>query len=89
MNTVAWTWARDHKWKLLLVAMVSLLMISPISEVYDQQDNINHSAHLHCFHRRYFRHGGIEVDTTISDRVYPALARDQYCHGRQRTFRRG
>jgi hypothetical protein len=40
MNAEPWIWIREHKWKLLLAGMVSLLMISPISEVYDQQDNI-------------------------------------------------
>jgi hypothetical protein len=40
MNLSSWTWLREHKWRLLLCGMISLLMISPISEVYDRQDNI-------------------------------------------------
>jgi hypothetical protein len=39
MNPSSLTWMREHKWKLLLAGMVCLLMISPISEVYDRQDN--------------------------------------------------
>lgn len=30
---------RGHKWRLLLTGMASLLLISPISEVYNRQDN--------------------------------------------------
>jgi len=40
MNLSSWTWIREHKWRLLLCGMVLLLVISPISEVYDRQDNI-------------------------------------------------
>jgi hypothetical protein len=40
MYDSSWTWIRHHKWRLLLLAMVALLVISPISEVYDQLDNI-------------------------------------------------
>lgn len=39
MHDSPWTWIRKHKWRLLLIAMVALLAISPISEVYDRQDN--------------------------------------------------
>jgi hypothetical protein len=39
MNASSWRWIRENKWKLLLAGMVTLLMISPISEVYDRQDN--------------------------------------------------
>jgi hypothetical protein len=40
MNASSWTWIGGHKWRLLLAGMVSLLVISPIPEVYDQQDNV-------------------------------------------------
>jgi len=40
MNASSWTWVRGYKWRLLLLGMVSLLMISPIRVVYDQQDNL-------------------------------------------------
>ena len=40
MNVSSWTWIRSHKWKLLLGGIISLLMISPIPEVYDKQDNV-------------------------------------------------
>ena len=40
MNPSSWIWIRGHKWKLLLGGMVVLLLISPIPEVYDQQDNV-------------------------------------------------
>jgi len=40
MNFSSWTWIRQHKWRLLLGAMASLLLISPISEIYDRQDNL-------------------------------------------------
>jgi hypothetical protein len=40
MYDSSWTWLRLHKWRLLLLAMVTLLAISPISEVYDRQDNL-------------------------------------------------
>jgi voltage-gated potassium channel len=40
MNVMSWAWIRAHKWRLLLLGMVSLLVISPISEVYDRQDNV-------------------------------------------------
>jgi len=39
MNVSSWTWIRARKWRLLLVGMILLLMISPIHEVYDRQDN--------------------------------------------------
>jgi hypothetical protein len=40
MNLSSWGWLRSHKWRLLLAGMASLLLISPISAVYDEQDNI-------------------------------------------------
>lgn len=40
MNLSPWRFLRDHKWRLLLIAMLTLLMISPVSDVYDSQDNI-------------------------------------------------
>jgi voltage-gated potassium channel len=40
MNIPSWGWLREHKWRLLLAGMASLLLISPISEVYDRQDNV-------------------------------------------------
>jgi voltage-gated potassium channel len=40
MNVSTWAWTRQHKWRLLLVGIVSLLLISPIPEVYDRQDNV-------------------------------------------------
>lgn len=33
-------WVRKHKWILLLCGIVTLLVISPIEEVYNRQDNI-------------------------------------------------
>ncbi len=36
----SWDWVRKHKWLLLLIGITALLVISPISEVYDRQDNI-------------------------------------------------
>jgi hypothetical protein len=33
-------WIREHKWRLLLVGIVALLAISPISEIFDEQDNV-------------------------------------------------
>ncbi len=39
MNASSWIWTREHKWRLLLLGMVSLLLISPIPEIYDRQDN--------------------------------------------------
>jgi len=39
MNFSSWTWTREHKWRLLLIGMAALLLISPIPEVYDRQDN--------------------------------------------------
>jgi hypothetical protein len=33
-------WLARHKWKLLLIGIVALMIISPISAVYDEQDNI-------------------------------------------------
>jgi voltage-gated potassium channel len=38
MNALAWI-AR-HRWRILLASFVSLLMISPISGVFDRQDNV-------------------------------------------------
>jgi hypothetical protein len=40
MNFSARTWISEHKWRLLLLGIVSLLVISPISEVYNDQDNL-------------------------------------------------
>jgi voltage-gated potassium channel len=40
MNASSWAWTRQHKWRLLLVGIISLLLISPIPEVYAQQDNV-------------------------------------------------
>jgi voltage-gated potassium channel len=40
MRFSSWTWLREHKWRLLLVGMAALLLISPISEVYDREDNL-------------------------------------------------
>lgn len=40
MNVSSSTWIRLHKWRLLLGGILSLLLISPIPEVYDQQDNV-------------------------------------------------
>jgi uncharacterized membrane protein len=40
MNGSSRRWIGVHKWRLLLVGMTSLLLISPISEVYDEQDNL-------------------------------------------------
>jgi hypothetical protein len=39
MTISSWTWIRGHKWKLLLGGMILLLLISPIPDVYDRQDN--------------------------------------------------
>ncbi len=33
-------WIREHKWRLLLLAVSSLLIISPIAAVFDDQDNL-------------------------------------------------
>lgn len=33
-------WIRDHKWRLLLGGIVALLVISPISEIFNDQDYI-------------------------------------------------
>jgi voltage-gated potassium channel Kch len=33
-------WLARHRWRLLLVGFLSLLVISPVSHVFDQQDNI-------------------------------------------------
>lgn len=40
MNPTPRNWIRSHQWKLLLGGMILLLLISPIPEVYDQQDNV-------------------------------------------------
>jgi hypothetical protein len=40
MNASSWSSLRGHKWKLLLAGLVLLLLISPIPEVYNQQDNV-------------------------------------------------
>lgn len=40
MNLSSWTWISGHKWRLLLCGMISLLIVSPISQVYDRQDNV-------------------------------------------------
>jgi len=40
MSVSGWTWIRGHKWRLLLVGIISLLLISPISEIYNRQDNL-------------------------------------------------
>lgn len=40
MRFSSWKWIRKHKWMLLLIGIVTLLLISPISEVYDRQDNL-------------------------------------------------
>ena len=40
MNISSWTWTRDHKWRLLLVGIVALLLISPFPEIYDRLDNV-------------------------------------------------
>jgi voltage-gated potassium channel len=34
------SWIRLQKWKLLLVGIVALLVISPVAQIYDDQDNI-------------------------------------------------
>jgi hypothetical protein len=39
MSVSWWTWIRGHKWGLLLGGITVLLVISPISEIYDRQDN--------------------------------------------------
>jgi len=33
-------WIERNKWKLLLVAMIAMMIISPVTNVYDDQDNI-------------------------------------------------
>jgi len=38
MSVSWWTWIRGHKWRLLLFGITSLLLISPISEIYNRQD---------------------------------------------------
>jgi len=40
MNVSSWIWTRHHKWRLLLVGIITLLLISPIADVYDRQDNV-------------------------------------------------
>ena len=40
MKLPSLTWIRGQKWKLLLSGMALLLLVSPIPEVYDQQDNL-------------------------------------------------
>ena len=40
MNGLTGTWIKTHKWRLLLFGIGVLLVISPISEVYDQLDNV-------------------------------------------------
>lgn len=40
MSFSSWTWLSEHKWRLLLAGMVALLLVSPISEVYDREDNL-------------------------------------------------
>lgn len=40
MSLSWWNWGRKHKWLLLLLSIVALLVVSPISEVYDRRDNI-------------------------------------------------
>jgi hypothetical protein len=33
-------WIRAHKWRLLLIVITSLLLVSPISEIYNRQDDL-------------------------------------------------
>jgi hypothetical protein len=33
-------WIGEHKWRLLLIGIVTLLAISPISEIFNEQDNV-------------------------------------------------
>ena len=40
MKSASWTWTRQHKWRLLLLGFIGLLLISPIPNVYDDQDNL-------------------------------------------------
>ncbi len=35
-----WLWVREHKWMLLLFGTIALVVISPVSEIYDRQDNV-------------------------------------------------
>ena len=35
-----WRWLRRHKWGLLLLVLVILLIISPFADVFDRQDNM-------------------------------------------------
>jgi len=37
---VTFTWMAKHKWLLLLCGIISLLIVSPIPEVYDRQDDV-------------------------------------------------
>lgn len=32
-------WIHEHKWRLLLAGIVALMVISPVSEIYNEQDN--------------------------------------------------
>ena len=40
MNGSSGTWLGRHQWRLLLIGVVSLLLISPIPGIYDRQDNL-------------------------------------------------
>lgn len=40
MTALTETWIMAHKWRLLLFGISALLAISPISQIYDQQDNL-------------------------------------------------
>ena len=40
MNFLTMRWMGQHKWLLLLCGVVSLLIISPISEIYDRRDDV-------------------------------------------------
>jgi hypothetical protein len=40
MDIPVWKWIKGHKWLLLLLSLFALLIISPVAEVFDQQDNI-------------------------------------------------
>ena len=40
MKSTPWRWLREHKWRLLLAGMAALLLISTVSKIYDEQDNV-------------------------------------------------
>ncbi len=40
INLAPYRWIRKHKWSLLLIGIFALLIISPMDEVFDNEDNL-------------------------------------------------